>query len=139
MSKLILALYSPKAETQLHCDASAADYSSILLQKQSDGWYHPIFYYSQRTTESESKLHSFELELLTIINGLKRFRVYLQGISFTIVTDCNRFKLALQKKEINSKIIRLSLILQNFNYSLEHRDGNQMKHADALADILAKY
>jgi len=42
----ILALYSPKAETEIHCDASALCYGAILLQKQKDGLMHPVFYYS---------------------------------------------------------------------------------------------
>lgn len=29
----ILSIYSPRDETELHCDASAADYGAILMQK----------------------------------------------------------------------------------------------------------
>lgn len=133
ISQPVLSIYSPEAETQLHCDASSLGYAGILLQKQSDSKFHPVCYYSQRTTETESKLHSFELEMLAIINSLNRFRVYLQGIRFKIVTDCNSLNLALKKKDINPKIMRWSLILQNYDYSLEHRDSTRMKHADALS------
>lgn len=90
----ILSIYSPKLETELHCDASAIGFSSILMQKQSDNLFHPVFYFSRRTTETESKLHSFELELLAIVYSLERFRIYLKGISFKIVTDCNSLQLA---------------------------------------------
>jgi len=50
----ILALYSPSAETEVHCDASALGYGVILLQRQKDGLMHPVFYYSKRTTEVEA-------------------------------------------------------------------------------------
>ncbi|XP_029169579.1 uncharacterized protein LOC114939432 [Nylanderia fulva] len=38
----VLAIYSPQAETELHCDASASGFGGILLQKQSDGSWRPI-------------------------------------------------------------------------------------------------
>lgn len=103
------------------------------MQKQSDGKFHPVFYFSKRTTPAESKLHSYELEMLSIVNSLKRFRIYLQGIEFKIITDCNSIKLALQKKEINSRILRWSLELQNYSYTIEHRPNSQMIHADSLS------
>lgn len=132
----ILAIYSPLLETELHCDASAKGYGSILLQKQKDNLFRPISYFSKRTTEAESKFHSYELEMLAIVNALNRFHVYLKGLNkFKIVTDCNSIKMALNKKEINPRINRWALILQNFNYELEHREGNKMKHVDALSRI----
>lgn len=103
------------------------------MQKQKDNLFRPVCYFSKRTTESESKFHSYELEMLAIVNALNRFRVYLHGIKFKIVTDCNSVKMALNKKEINTRINRWALVLQNFNYELEHRDGNKMKHVDALS------
>lgn len=129
----VLSIYSPKLETQLHCDASSLGYGAVLVQKQHDSKFHPVLYFSQRTTKVESKYHSFELEMLAIVNALNRFRVYLQGICFTIVTDCNSLKLALQKKDINPRILRWSLILQGYDYNLEHRDHTRMRHVDALS------
>lgn len=129
----LLAIYSPNAMTELHCDASSHGYGSILFQKQPDNQFHPIFYYSHRTTESESRYHSYELEMLAIINSIKRFRVYLQGIKFKIITDCNSVALTLQKKDINPRIARWAMFLQNFVYEIEHRPGSQMQHVDALS------
>lgn len=37
LSQPILAIYSPKLLTELHCDASASGLGAILLQKQNDG------------------------------------------------------------------------------------------------------
>ncbi|KAK9739166.1 RNase H-like domain found in reverse transcriptase [Popillia japonica] len=148
------------AETQLHCDASALGFAGILLQKQNDGKFHPISYFSQRTTKAESKLHSFELEMLGIVHRLNRFRTYLHGISFKIITDCNSLNLAMEKKDINPRIMRWSLVLQNYNYekkdinprimrwslvlqnynySLEHKRGNLMQHVDALSRPQCSY
>jgi len=68
-----------------------------------------FFFYSHRTTDVESRYHSYELEILAIINSIKRFRVYLQGIKFKIVTDCNSVAMTLAKKDINPRIARWAL------------------------------
>lgn len=94
----VLAVYNPNDPTKLHCDASSIGYGAVLMQKKIDGKMHPIFYYSKRTTESESKLHSFELETLAIIYALERFRIYLQGLKFKILTDCNAVTMRLKKR-----------------------------------------
>jgi len=129
----ILALYSPKAETEIHCDASALGYGVILLQKQEDGLMHPVFYYSKRTTEVEAKYHSYELECLALVYAVKRFHVYLNGIKFKVFTDCESFKLTMNKKDLNPRIARWALLFQNYDFSIEHRAGSKMKHVDALS------
>ena len=129
----ILSIYSPKDETELHCDASSLGYGAILMQRKSDGKFHPIFYFSKRTSDTESRYHSFELETLAIIYALKRFRIYLQGLKFKIVTDCNSLTQTLNKKEINPRIARWALELQHYDYTPEHRAGTRMTHVDALS------
>lgn len=51
-------VYNPNYETGLHTYASAEGYGSVLLQKQGDGKFHPVAYYSKCPTASESK-HQF--------------------------------------------------------------------------------
>ena len=70
------------------------------MQRQKNNLFQPVFYFSKRTSEQESKMHSYELEMLAIINALERFRIYLQGLpTFKIATDCNSIKMALNKKK----------------------------------------
>lgn len=103
------------------------------MQKQNDLKFHPVSYFSQKATQAESKYHSFELETLAIIYALRRFRVYLEGIPFKIVTDCNSLAMTLSKKTLNPRISRWALELENYNYSIEHRKGTNMAHVDALS------
>lgn len=132
-SEPLLCLYSPIAETQLHCDASSLGYGSMLLQKQTDGKFHPVFFFSKRTSEAEAKYHSYELECLCVVYSLKRFHVYLHGIKFKIFTDCDSFRLTLSKKDIVPRIMRWALFLENYEYSIYHRASKQMQHVDALS------
>lgn len=72
VSQPVLCLYSPLLETELHCDASQIGFGPVLIQKQKyDNKFHPVFYFSKRTTSCESKYHSYELECLAIIYALK--------------------------------------------------------------------
>ncbi|GJQ73134.1 hypothetical protein Trydic_g1762 [Trypoxylus dichotomus] len=131
--KPVLVIYSPEAETKLHCDVSTREYGSILLQCQTDNKMHPILYFSKRTTDAESKYSSYELECLAIVNSLKRFYVYLLGIKFKILTDCDSLRLTLSKKDIVPRIMGWVVYLQNFHYVVEHRPGKRMAHVDALS------
>lgn len=129
----VLALYNPSAETQLHTDASKNGVAGILLQRDSLGIFKPVAYYSRQTSAAEQKLHSFELETLAIISSLNKFRVYLLGVHFTIITDCNALRTTMTKRDLIPRIARWWLQFQEFDCSIEYRSGEKMAHVDALS------
>lgn len=49
----VLCIYNPSAETELHTDASSYSFGAILIQKQRDGHFGPIAYFSKTTTDCE--------------------------------------------------------------------------------------
>ncbi|EFA13614.2 Retrovirus-related Pol polyprotein from transposon gypsy-like Protein [Tribolium castaneum] len=60
-------LYNPKATiTELHTDACSAGVAGMLLQTDSAGQLHPVYYISKKTTDVEEKYHSTKLELMAI-------------------------------------------------------------------------
>nr|XP_037872741.1 uncharacterized protein LOC105842320 isoform X2 [Bombyx mori] len=134
-SNPVLKIYEPKAETELHTDASSIAYAAILLQKDDNSELHPVHYMSKRTTDAESKYTSYELEALAIIEGIKKFRHYLYGKHFKIVTDCKAFQMTLNKKDLamSTRVARWILFLQDYDFTIEHREGSKMKHTDALS------
>jgi len=99
-SNPILNLYIMGAETELHTDASIHGYGAILLQKGKDNEMHPVYYYSGKTTPAEERYTSYELEVLAVIKAIKKFRVYLLGTPFKIVTDCRAFMATMNKKDL---------------------------------------
>lgn len=128
-----LTLFDPNLTTEVHTDASTLGLAGILLQLQPDQRYHPVAYYSRQTIGSEQKYHSYELETLAVVESLKKFRSYLLGINFTVVTDCNSLKATSVKKQIIPRIARWWLQLQEFTFEVKYRPGNRMKHVDALS------
>lgn len=132
--KPVLQLYRVNAETELHTDASSQGFGAILLQRSSqDNLFHPVYYASWKTTEAESRYMSYELEVLAIVKALHKFRIYLIGNTFKIVTDCKAFSLTMNKKNLCVRVARWALLLEEFDYSIIHRPGKAMRHVDALS------
>lgn len=72
---------------------------------------------------------------MAIIYALRRFRIYLLGIKFKIITDCQALTLTINKKILNPKISRWALELQSFDYVMQHRISGKMNHVDALSRV----
>lgn len=87
---------------------------------------------SRKTNPTERNYESYELEVLAIIEVLKKFRVYLLSVQFKIVTDCADFTQTIKKKDVSPKIWRWAEFLESFDYVIEHRPDTRMKHVDAM-------
>jgi len=105
-SRPVLALYNPDARTKVHTDASQEGIGAILLQEQTDGSLQPVIYYHQTTTKDEKKYHAYELETLAVVKALQKFRVYLYGKKFMIVTDCAAVRYTFTKRDLTPRIGR---------------------------------
>lgn len=132
----VLKLFNPKAETEIHTDASMYGYGAVLLQRdEEDSQFHPVEYMSRKTTAMEQKYHSYELEVLAVIEALKKWRIFVLGLKIRIITDCNAFALTMRKQDIPPRVSRWALFLQEFDYQIEQRSGSKMKHVDALSRV----
>lgn len=56
---------------------------------------------------------------------------------FRIITDCNSLTMTLNKRDLNPRIARWGIELQNYDYSLEHTIGSRMQHIDAIRCLSA--
>ncbi|GFS68269.1 transposon Tf2-11 polyprotein [Trichonephila clavipes] len=88
---------------------------------------------SQKTTLAEEKYSSYELEVLAVVNALKKFHTYLLGNHFKIITDCSAFQKTMDKKDLVTRIAKWALLLEEYDYKIVHRSGQRMKHVDALS------
>lgn len=133
LRKPILALYNSKADTELHTDACKIGVAGILLQRSEQNQLQPVAYFSKQTTPEEQNYSSYDLETLAVVASLQRFRVYLVGIHFKIVTDCNSLRATFSKRDMLPRVARWWTQMQEFNFDIEYRAGVAMAHVDALS------
>ncbi|GFU95740.1 retrovirus-related Pol polyprotein from transposon 17.6 [Trichonephila clavipes] len=116
----VLSIFQQGRTTELHTDASQQGYGTVLLQEAEDGKLHPVQYMSQKTTPAEEKYSSYELEVLAVVNALKKFRTYLLGNHFKIITDCSAFQKTMDKKDLVTRVARWALLLEEYDYEIVH-------------------
>lgn len=131
-SEPVLTIFNPDLPVELHCDASAEGYGAILIQR-NNSMPHVVGYFSRRTTEVESRYHSYELETLAVVRAVEHFRHYLYGRKFTVFTDCNSLKASKSKTDLTPRVHRWWAILQAYDFDIVYRQGRVMEHADYLS------
>lgn len=127
-----MSIFNPNLQCVVYTDASRDGVAGILAQQTENG-EKPVAYYSKSTTKEQKNYHSFELELLAVVYTLNRFRHYLIGNPFVVITDCNAVKNSLANHSTVPRIARWILSLQDFQYETRHRPGSCMRHVDALS------
>lgn len=130
----ILSFYNPKYETQLHTDASKMGVAGMLLQRRDkNAFFTVVAYYSRQTSPEEAKFSSYDLETLAVVSSIQRFRVYLLGIPFTIVTDCNSLRATFEKRDVLPRVARWWSVMQEYDFNVVYKPGSTMSHVDALS------
>jgi hypothetical protein len=131
----VLTHYHQNRPHKVHTDASQVGLGAVLLQQEPDGSWRVISYISRRTSKAEANYSITELEGTAVIFALEKFRPYLEGTSFTIVTDHCALCQLKNRKNLNRRLARWLLTLQDFDCKLEYKSGK--KHTDA--DCLSRY
>ncbi|CAD7078596.1 unnamed protein product [Hermetia illucens] len=127
----ILEIYDVKRQHEVHTDASSNGIAGVLLQ-ESDNGLKPVMYFSRKCSETEAKYHSHQLEVLAIVDSLERFRMFLIGKRFRVITDCAAITSTKNKTPLHPHIARWWLRLQEFDCEYIHRSADRMRHVDAL-------
>ena len=128
----VLVVYDPTLVTEVHTDASSIGLGAILIQKRGKE-KGVVAYYSRKTTAEEQKYHSYDLETLAVVAALRAFRVYLLGIKFTVVTDCSAIRATATKKDIQPRVARWWVYMQDYDFVVVYRPGAQAGHVDYLS------
>lgn len=127
-----LSHFGHKLPTALKTDASGKGIAGILLQRRNDEW-KIVACCSRRISSAEENYGSSDKEGLAVVYSMQKFRNYLLGISFTLLTD-NCALCALKLKSPTSKRLeRWALILSEFDYDVKYVSGKTHHDADCLS------
>ena len=114
----------------LTTDASKTTVAAILSQIQN-GVERPISYASRQLIKAEQAYSASECEMLALVWATKQFRCYLFGRQFLARTDHFALTYVRNCADNNSRLMRLSLRLSEFDFIIEHKPGTSIRHADA--------
>lgn len=122
---------------KLEVDASATGVGAILIQESELEIEHPVCYFSKKLTPCQRRYSTIEKEALALLLALQHFEVYLGGSSFPIVvyTDHNPLVFLARMRNLNTRLMRWSLIIQEFILDIRHKKGSQNVVADALSRV----
>lgn len=140
--KLKTALLSPRIlqypvfdkNFYITTDASKIACGAILSQEK-DGMQFPIAYASRAFTKGESNKATIEQELIAIQWAINHFRPYVYGNKFIVRSDHKPLTYLYSLKNPSSRLTRIRLELEEYEFVIEHIKGKDNSGADALSRI----
>jgi hypothetical protein len=106
-----------------------------ILSQGPTGRDLPIGYVSRTLVNAENNYTTTKKELLAIVWGCKRFRQFLYGTKFTIVTDHKPLTWVFNVKVPSSRLLRWILKLEEYDYDIVYKPGVRNTNAGALSRI----
>lgn len=120
---------------ELHTDASIKGNGAVLMLDGEKG-LQPKTFISRRLTPAEERYHINELECLALVWSLNRLRHHVYGRHLTVKTDSSVLRWLSQKKDLNGRLARWIITLQEYSIDIQHLSGSSNAVADALSPAL---
>jgi len=128
----VLAMPQDEGGFILDTDASDTAIGAVLSQKQG-GMERVIAYASRRLDRRETNYCVTRKELLAVVHFMKYFRQYLLGRTFVVRTDCSALTWLRRTPDPVGQQARWLEVMEEYQFSIEHRSGVRHANADALS------
>lgn len=122
----------------IQCDASEVGIGAVLTQGEGDD-ERVVAYYSEKLSQTEKNYSATERECLGVVRSVKKFRHYVEGVRFRVITDHASLLWLVNLKDPASKLARWALKLQEFDFEIVHRKGKLNVVADTLSRSVELY
>ena len=130
-------LQYPDFEKTFILTTDASDFAcGAVLSQNFDTNDLPISFASRTFTKGEANKHIIEKELAAIHWAIMHFRSYLYGRKFVVRTDHRPLIYLFGMKNPSSKLTRMRLDLEEFDFEIEFVPGKSNVVADALSRIM---
>ncbi|MDA3086465.1 RNase H-like domain-containing protein [Campylobacter sp. CS_ED1] len=122
---------------KLAVDASDVGAGAVLIQEDDNGIDHPVCYFSKKFNTQQRNYSTIEKECLALILAIQHFEVYLTSSPMPIVvfSDHNPLSFLHKLKNKNQRLLRWSLMLQEYNLEIRHIKGRDNIIPDALSRV----
>ncbi len=122
---------------KLQVDASAVGAGAVLMQEDEGGIDHPVSFFSKKFNKCQRNYSVIEKEALALLLALQHFEVYLGGSDAPILvyTDHNPLVFLNRMSNTNQRLMRWSLIVQEYHLDIRHKKGADNIIADALSRV----
>ncbi|RVW58836.1 Retrovirus-related Pol polyprotein from transposon 17.6 [Vitis vinifera] len=118
---------------EVMCDAS--DFAiGVVLGQREDGKPYVIYYTRKTLNEAQRNYTTTEKELLAVVFALDKFHAYLVGSFIIVFTDHSALKYLLTK-QMQSRLIRWILLLQEFDLQIRDKKRVENMVADHLSRL----
>ena len=118
----------------LHTDFSNRGIAAVLGQLDEDGNEYMCACISRSLNKHEANYSSYKGEMLAAVWAAKMFRHHLiGGRPFRLVTDHQPLLYLMSSEGLTGQYARFALVLQEYNFTVEHRPGVKHQNADTLS------
>jgi len=100
------------------CDASDFGLGAVLMQND-----RPVAFESRKLSGAEINYTVGEKELLGVVNALQKWRCYLEGVRFTVVTDHHPNTYLPSQPNLSRRQARWSELLSSYDFGWSYRPG----------------
>lgn len=90
---------------------------------------------SCKLTKAQRNYSMSELEYLAVVQGIKKFRPYIEGQKFVVVTDHASLQWLMRQRDLSGRLAKWALKLQGYSFSIKHRKSTENVVADSLSRI----
>lgn len=122
----------------IQCDASKTGVGGVLYQLDDNGQERPVAFTSKKFNSAQRNYSVTEQECFAAKHCLAKFRGYVEGMQFKIITDHASLKWLMSTKDLSGRLARWSLSLQAFDFTIEHRKGSENVVPDALSRVFVE-
>ena len=117
----------------IHADASHKAIGTTLGQEE-EKFPYAIYFINKNLSKAELNYTVTEKELLAVVHSLNKFRHYITYYQTFVHTDHVAIKYLMNKPDVNARIIRWFLLLQQFDLTIVDKSGKE----NFVAEFLSK-
>ena len=124
---------NPDAPYVIEVDSSDYAVGGVLLQKDEDGFMHPVAFESKKLSATERAYPAQERELLAILHALRIWRCFIDGRPFTVFSDHHPLKYFRTKTKPTPRLTRWIAELELYDPDIQYKPGKDNHIPDLLS------